>query len=73
MRGVVVLGVRRGSPAEQAGIRPFDPPSGIVGDIIVGANGQRTPTAADLPRSSKTPVLAKTSPLGSSAETLSVR
>jgi 2-alkenal reductase len=48
VRGVVVLGVRRGSPAEQAGIRSFDPQSGTVGDIIIAADGQRTPTAADL-------------------------
>jgi 2-alkenal reductase len=48
VRGVVVLGVRPGSPAEQAGIRPFDPRSGTVGDIIVAANGQRTQTAAEL-------------------------
>jgi 2-alkenal reductase len=48
VRGVVVLGVRRGSPADQAGIRPFDPRSGTVGDIIVAADGQRTQTAADL-------------------------
>jgi 2-alkenal reductase len=44
----VVLGVRQGSPADQAGIRPFDPRFGAVGDIIVAADGQRTPTAADL-------------------------
>jgi 2-alkenal reductase len=48
VRGVVVLGVGRGSPADQAGIRPFDPRSGTVGDIIVAADGQRTQTAADL-------------------------
>jgi 2-alkenal reductase len=48
VRGVVVLGVRRGSPAEQAGLRPFDPRSGAVGDIIVAADGHRTQTAADL-------------------------
>jgi 2-alkenal reductase len=48
VRGVVVLGVRPGSPAEQAGIRPSDPGSGAVGDIIVAANGQRTQTAAEL-------------------------
>jgi 2-alkenal reductase len=49
VRGVVVLGVRSDSPAEQAGIRPFDPHSGTVGDIIiVAADGQRTQTAADL-------------------------
>jgi 2-alkenal reductase len=48
VRGVVVLGVRRGSPADQAGIRPFDPRIGAVGDIIVAADGRRTQTAADL-------------------------
>jgi S1-C subfamily serine protease len=32
----------------QAGIRPFDPHSGTVGDIIVAADGQRTQTAAAL-------------------------
>jgi 2-alkenal reductase len=48
VRGVVVLGVRQGSPADQAGIRPFDPRFGTVGDIIVAADGQRTQTAADL-------------------------
>jgi 2-alkenal reductase len=37
-----------GSPADRAGIRPFDPRSGGVGDIIVAAQGRRTPTAADL-------------------------
>ena len=47
-RGVVVLGVQRGSPAAQAGLRPFDPRTGAVGDIIVEANGKRTQTLADL-------------------------
>jgi 2-alkenal reductase len=46
--GVVVLGVKPGSPADRAGIRPFDPRSGAVGDIIVAAQARRTPTAADL-------------------------
>jgi 2-alkenal reductase len=48
VRGIVVVGVRRGSPADQAGIHPFDPRSAAVGDIIVAADGQRTQTAADL-------------------------
>jgi 2-alkenal reductase len=48
VRGVVVLGVRRGSPAEQAGIRPFDPRSGAVGDIIIAADGRSTETVVDL-------------------------
>jgi 2-alkenal reductase len=48
VRGVVVVGVRRGSPAEEAGIRPFDPRSATIGDIIVAANGQPTATVVDL-------------------------
>jgi 2-alkenal reductase len=44
----VVLCVRRGSPADQAGIHPYDPRSGAVGDIIVAAGDRRTQTAADL-------------------------
>jgi 2-alkenal reductase len=46
--GVVVLGVQRGSPAAAAGITPFDPRAGTVGDIIVEAAGKRTATLADL-------------------------
>jgi 2-alkenal reductase len=46
--GVVVLGVRPGSPADKAGIRPFDPRSGAIGDIIIAANGKATKTVADL-------------------------
>ena len=46
--GIVVLGVRPGSPADKAGIRPFDPRSGAIGDIIIAANGKATKTVADL-------------------------
>jgi 2-alkenal reductase len=48
VRGVIVLGVQRGSPAERAGIRPFDRTGQEAGDIIVAANGKATPTLADL-------------------------
>lgn len=48
IRGVVVLGVARGSPAERAGLRPFRPDSREPGDIIVAVNGKPTPTLADL-------------------------
>jgi 2-alkenal reductase len=48
VRGVVVLGVARGSPAERAGIRPFVPGNPEPGDIIVSANGKDTPALADL-------------------------
>lgn len=47
-RGIVIMDVARGSPAEQAGIRRFDPRSGQVGDIIVAVGGKPTPTVADL-------------------------
>ena len=48
IRGVVVLGVARGSPAERAGLRPFVPGNPEPGDIIVAANGKDTPALADL-------------------------
>ena len=48
VRGVVVIGVARGSPADKAGIQPFDPRSGSVGDIILSVDGTPTQTVADL-------------------------
>ena len=48
IRGVVVLGVRRGSPADEAGMRPFDARSREPGDVIVSAEGKPTMTLADL-------------------------
>ena len=48
IRGVVVLGVARGSPAERAGLRPFRPDSREPGDVIVAVNGKPTPALADL-------------------------
>jgi 2-alkenal reductase len=48
IRGVVVLGVARGSPAERAGLQPFRRDSSEPGDIIVAVNGKPTPTLADL-------------------------
>jgi 2-alkenal reductase len=48
IRGVVVLGVQRGSSAERAGLKPFERGSAEPGDIIVAANGKETPTLADL-------------------------
>ena len=48
IRGVVILGVARGSPAEAAGLRPFVQGSPEPGDIIVAANGKETQGLADL-------------------------
>jgi 2-alkenal reductase len=47
IRGVVVLGVGRGSPAERAGLRPFMPDSNQPGDIIVALNGKPVETLSD--------------------------
>ena len=38
--GVVIARVQRGSPAERAGLRPLDPKSGDLGDVIVAVNGR---------------------------------
>jgi len=42
--GVVVQGVMRGSPAEQAHLKTLDRRSGVVGDIIVAVNGRNVDT-----------------------------
>lgn len=44
--GVVVVGLTRGSPAEQAGLKVLDKRTGEVGDVIVGVNGKRIDTLA---------------------------
>lgn len=49
LTGVVSARVNPGSPAEQAGLRPYDRQSGNVGDVIVAVNGravQSLPTFA---------------------------
>jgi 2-alkenal reductase len=51
IRGVVVLGIARGSPAERAGLRPFRADSSEPGDIIVAVDGKPTATLADLAQS----------------------
>jgi len=47
IRGVVVLGVGRGSPADRAGLKPFVPGSNQPGDIIVALNGKPVDTLSD--------------------------
>jgi len=39
--GVVIAEVRRGTPAAQAGLKPMNPKTGNLGDVIVGVNGKR--------------------------------
>jgi 2-alkenal reductase len=49
LTGVVSARVTPGSPAAKAGIKPFDPQTGNVGDVIVAVNGrpvQSLPTFA---------------------------
>jgi len=48
VEGVLVWQVGRGSPAERAGLRSTDPQRGVVGDVIVEANGQPVRRLADL-------------------------
>ena len=39
INGVVIARVQRGSPAAHAGLKPLDPRTGDVGDVIVAVNG----------------------------------
>jgi len=46
--GVIVAGVAPGSPAEQAGLQGIDPAAGVIGDIIVGIEGEPVRRLSDL-------------------------
>ncbi len=48
IRGVIVLGVDKGSPAAAAGIRPFNLETGKLGDIIVAVDGKPIEDLSDL-------------------------
>ncbi|HSN22297.1 MAG TPA: trypsin-like peptidase domain-containing protein [Usitatibacter sp.] len=39
IKGVVIARVQQGSPAARAGLKPFDPRSGDLGDVIVAVDG----------------------------------
>ncbi|MCE2745055.1 MAG: trypsin-like peptidase domain-containing protein [Burkholderiales bacterium] len=43
IRGIAIMGVEPGSPAAQAGLKPFDLQAGVVGDIIIAVD--RKPVA----------------------------
>src|SRR5689334_9810453 len=47
VRGVMVLGVARGSPAQKAGIQPWDLRRRRVGDVIVALDGKPVATLSD--------------------------
>ncbi|WP_046868276.1 S1C family serine protease [Microvirga massiliensis] len=48
IKGVIVVRVVPGSPAERAGLRGIDPRTGALGDIIVGVNGKEVSRLSDL-------------------------
>jgi S1-C subfamily serine protease len=48
VEGVVILGIRPGSPAEKAGLSGVDESTGALGDVIVAANGKPTPGLSEL-------------------------
>jgi 2-alkenal reductase len=48
VEGVLVWQVAQGSPAERAQLRGTDPQRGVLGDVIVAAEGQPVRTLADL-------------------------
>jgi 2-alkenal reductase len=48
VEGVVVVRTAPGSPASRAGLRGVDPGTGAMGDVIVGANGEKVRRLADL-------------------------
>jgi 2-alkenal reductase len=47
VQGVMVLGIARGSPAERAGIRPWNLQRRRVGDVIVAMDGKPVKTLSD--------------------------
>ena len=47
IQGVMVLGVARGSPAQKAGIQPWDLQRRRIGDVIVALDGQPVATLSD--------------------------
>ena len=48
VEGVVVVRTAPDSPASRAGLRGVDPRTGAIGDVIVGANGEKVRRLADL-------------------------
>jgi 2-alkenal reductase len=47
IKGVVIARVQPGSPAARAGLKPMDPRSGDVGDLIVAVNGHPVESLAE--------------------------
>ena len=48
IEGVIVTGIRPGSPAERAELRAMNASTKAIGDVIIGANGQPIRSAFDL-------------------------
>ena len=45
--GVVIAEVRKGTPAAEVGLRPMNPKTGDLGDVIIGVNGKRVEALSD--------------------------
>ena len=48
IQGIVIEAVDEASPAAQAGLRPYDPRSGELGDVITAVNGRALPSVQAL-------------------------
>jgi len=46
IKGVVVNSIRNGSPAAKAGIKPLNPRTGQLGDVIIAVNGRPVDTVS---------------------------
>jgi 2-alkenal reductase len=44
IKGVVIDSIARGTPAEEAGLRPYSRRTGELGDVIIAVNGRATET-----------------------------
>ncbi|MDX1669296.1 MAG: trypsin-like peptidase domain-containing protein [Limnobacter sp.] len=48
VRGIAIMGVETGSPAEQAGLEPFDLQNRVIGDVIIAVDSQPVANVAEL-------------------------
>lgn len=48
IRGIAVMGVEPGSPADRVGLKPFDLQQGLIGDVIIAVNRQPVANVLEL-------------------------